>query len=259
MTDSLPFTDTPQRVEELTAVLAQMGAVVLSAETVETTVELVTTLAAEVIPDTSGAGVTLIDARGKRSRAASNPLVRRADALQYQFDSGPCLTAWRDQVTVRVDDTDTDPRWPQWSAAVTDLDVRAMVSVPLMTGGSAIGAIKVYSNRPNAYSQRAEHLLELFAHQAAILLSNTQALADARRLSAQLTDALNTRDLIGQAKGVLIAQGAADDQTAFAMLRAASQQANIKLHDVAGHVVASAINRNPSHSGTDVGVRPPHD
>jgi GAF domain-containing protein len=237
-------------LEELTAVLAQMGAVVLSAETIDTTVELVTTLAAETIPATTGAGVTLVDARGKRSVAASDPLVERADALQYQFDSGPCLTAWRDQVTVRVDDTGGETRWPLWTAAVAELNLRAMLSAPLITKGTAIGAIKVYSDQPAAYDAPAEHLLELFARQAAILLSNTQALADARRLGAQLSEALNNRDLIAQAKGVLIAQGAANDQAAFAMLATASQRSNTKLTEVARRLIASAISRNPGRSGT---------
>ena len=250
MTDSPPLDDAPQRLQELTAVLAQMGAVVLSAETIDTTIELVTTLAAETIPSTTGAGVTLVDARGKRSMAASNPLVESANALQYQFDSGPCLTAYRDQVTVRVDDTDGETRWPQWTAAVAELDLRAMLSVPLTTSGAAIGAIKVYSGQPAAYDTRAEHVLELFARQAAILLSNTQALADARRLSAQLTEALTNRDTIGQAKGVLIAQGAANDQTAFAMLATASQRSNTKLTEVARRVITSAISRTPRRKGT---------
>ena len=250
MTDSPRPYDAPQRLEELTAVLAQMGAVVLSAETIDTTIELVTTLAAESIPDTTGAGVTLVDARGKRSMAASDPLVERADALQYQFDSGPCLTAWRDQVTVRIDDTDGETRWPLWTAAVAELDLRAMLSVPLITSGTAIGAIKVYSGQPAAYNARAERLLELFARQAAILLSNTQALADARRLSAQLTEALSNRDIIGQATGVLIAQGAANDQAAFAMLATASQRSNTKILEVARRVIASAISRSPRRSGT---------
>jgi GAF domain-containing protein len=75
-----------------------------------------------------------------------------------------------------------------------------MLSVRLISSGTAIGAIKVYSGQPAAYNARAERLLELFARQAAILLSNSQALADARRLSAQLIEALNDRDIIGQAK-----------------------------------------------------------
>ena len=250
MTDLPRVDDAPQRLEELTAVLAQMGAVVLSAETIDTTIELVTTLATETIPSTAGAGVTLVDARGKRSVAASDPWVERADELQYEFDSGPCLTAWRDQVTVRVDDTGDETRWPQWTAAVAELDVRAMMSVPLVTKGPAIGAIKVYSGQPGAYNAAAEHVLELFARQAAILLSNTQALADARRLSAQLTAALTNRDIIGQAKGVLIAQGAADERSAFAMLATASQRSNTKLTEVAHRVIASAISRNPRRAGT---------
>jgi GAF domain-containing protein len=161
------------------------------------------------------------------------------------------LTAWRDQVTVRVDDTDGETRWPQWTAAVAELDLRAMLIVPLVTSGAAIGAIKVYSGQPAAYNARAERLLELFARQPAILLlSNTQALADARRLSAQLIEVLNNRDIIGQAKGVLIAQGAANDQAAFAMLATSSQRCNTKLTEVARRVIASAISRNPGRSGT---------
>jgi GAF domain-containing protein len=230
---------------ELTAVLAQQGAVVLAAETIDTTIKLVATLAVRTIPGTSGAGVTLLDGRGKRTTAASDPLVEQADELQYQFDSGPCLTAWRDQVSVRVDDIDSETRWPQWTAAVAGLGVRAVVSAPLLaqdattTQGAGLGAIKVYSSQPNAYDRRAEQLLELFARQAAILLANTQTLSDARRLSAELTQALDNRDIIGQAKGVLIAQGADDEQSAFQMLVSASQRSNTRLHDLARQLVAS--------------------
>lgn len=245
MTDS-PLSDVARASPELAAVLAQMGAVVLSAETIDTTIELVTTLVAQTIPGTTGAGLTLVDARGKRTTAASDPLVEQADALQYQFDSGPCLTAARDQVSIRIDDTNADTRWPQWTAAAAvGLGVRAVLSVPLRTRGVGIGAIKVYSSQPDAYDSRAEQLLELFARQAAILLINTQTLFDARRLSADLTQALDNRDIIGQAKGVLIAQGAADERAAFQMLAAASQRSNVKVSEVARQLVASAQVRRP--------------
>lgn len=235
---------------ELFAVLAQMGAVLLSAETIDTTVKLVSALAVETIPGTAGAGVTLVDARGKRSVAASDLLVEQADALQYDFDSGPCLTAWRDQVTVTIDDLDAETRWPQWTAAASGLGVRSILSVPLVTEGTPIGAMKVYSLQPARYDARAAHLLELFARQAAILLVNTQTLYDARQLSSQLTVALHNRDIIGQAKGVLLAQGAADDRAAFAMLSAASQRSNLKLHEVARQLVASVTTRNLDRPAT---------
>jgi GAF domain-containing protein len=233
---------------QLTSILHEMGAVVLAAETVETIVELVIRSAAATIPQTTGAGVTLMDARGARSVAASDPLVEQSDALQYELGAGPCLTAWRDQVNVRIDDVTTEDRWPEWCASAAGLGVRAMLSVPLVTGGRSTGAIKVYSSTPGAYDERDEHLLTLFAEQAAILLANSQSLADARRLSTDLTHALDSRDVIGQAKGALIAQGAANDDAAFAMLVSASQRSQTKLHDVARQLMASVTERRASQA-----------
>lgn len=228
---------------ELDAVMSQMGAVVLAAETVETMVTLVTALAVQTIPGTTGAGVTLVDARGTRTVAASSPLVEQADTMQYRVDSGPCLTAWRDQITVRADDLDSETRWPQWSAQAAGLGIRSILSVPLAAGGTTVGAMKVYSTQPGVYDRRAEELLALFARQAAVLLVNTQTLSDARQLSTDLSQALANRDIIGQAKGVLIAQGATDEQAAFAMLVSASQRTHTKLHDVARQIVQSLADR----------------
>lgn len=226
---------------EVASVLAQLGGVLLSTETVQTTVELVTRLAAETIPGTAGAGVTLVDSRGKRTMAASNPFVAEVDALQYAFDSGPCLTAWRDQLAIRIDDLTLETRWPRWTAAVTGLGIQAMLSVPLLSTGTSVGAIKVYSRQRDTYDARAEHVLGLFAEQAAALLANMVALSDARLLTSQLTDALATRDQIAQAKGILMAQGAGSDEKAFAMLVTAAQRSQVKLHEVAELLVSSVV------------------
>jgi GAF domain-containing protein len=240
-----PTATSPSRDRaELGALLAQLGAVLLSTETVGTTVELVTALATEAIPGAAGAGLTLVDDRGKRSMAASNTLVERADALQYRLDDGPCLTAWQDQVSVRVDDVLAETRWPDWCAGAGQVGVRSMLSVPLVAAGNGLGAIKVYSALPAAFDDRAERLLQLFAQQAAVLLANTQTLADACRTNRRLTDALEHRDVVGQAKGILLAQGAADDQAAFAILVAASQHANTKLHTVARQLVDAVTTSN---------------
>ncbi len=227
--------------EGLQALLAQLGTVLLSSETIESTVELVTVLAGESIPGTAGAGVTVVDNRGKRSLAASHPLVEQADLLQYRLDAGPCLTAAVERTPVRIDDVGTDDRWPEWCAEVADLGVHSVLSVPLVAGGTGLGAIKVYSAERAAFDSRAERILELFARQAAVLLANTLTLADAHRTNSQLTDALQRRDVIGQAKGILLARGAADDSEAFAMLITASQRSNTKLHEVARRLVATTI------------------
>jgi len=225
---------------ELARALARMSAVLISHESVATAVQLVTALAEKALPSTAGAGVTLIDAVGKRTTAASDPLVNQADTLQYEFEEGPCLTAWQDRVLVSIEDVATERRWPRWTDAVAALGDKAMLSAPMVVADSSIGAIKVYSRQSAVYNQHSEQLLTLFAQQAAILLANVQSLEDAQQLSAQLSEALARRDVIGQAKGILISQGAPDEEAAFTMLVTASQRANIKLHEVARQLVADA-------------------
>ena len=215
MTDSAssPATTASLDAAALASLLAPMGAVLLSTETIATTAE-------------------------------------RVAALQYEGDAGPCLTSCRDQVSVRIDDVSRDDRWPEWNREVAQLGVRAMLSVPLVTAGTSMGAIKVYSTWPAAFDAHAEHLLGLFARQAAILLVNVQTLADARRTNVQLTEALHARDLIGQAKGILLARDAANDEAAFALLISGSQRAGVKLQEFARQLVESVASQSaPSPVG----------
>ena len=252
MTDPAAEDPTPARTDppgsapsvDLGTALNQMAGLVLSRETVDTALELVTTLAATATAGTLGAAVTIVDEHGKRSRAASNAAVEQADALQYELDEGPCLTAWRTRQPVRIDDTTTDGRWPRWNDAVGRLGVRSVVSAPLLVGEESIGAMKVYCERPMNYGPHDEHVMRLLAGQAAILLANSQSLQTARRLSRQLTEALATRDAIARATGVLLAQGATGEQEAFATLAAAARQADRPVQDVARALVAAVTARN---------------
>jgi GAF domain-containing protein len=228
---------------DLAAALSQMAGLVLSRETVDTALRLVTALAADTAGGTMGAAVTVVDEHGKRSRAASNPTVEQADGLQYEFDEGPCLTAWRTRQVVRIDDTGTDGRWPQWAQAVGPLGVRSVLSAPLLAADESIGAMKVYSGEPSAYGPRDEHVMRLLAAQAAILLANSQSLREARRMSRQLTDALASRDVIAQATGVLLARGAANTRAAFTSLAGAARRAHRPVEEVARALVAEVTER----------------
>jgi GAF domain-containing protein len=221
---------------------------VLSRETVDTALELVTGLAATTTAGTLGAAVTVVDEHGKRSMAASNAVAEAADALQYEFDEGPCLTAWRTQEIVRIDDTLTDARWPRWNEAAGALGVRSVLSAPLLMGQESTGAMKVYCERPHNYGPHDEHVMRLLAAQAAILLANSQSLREARRLSRRLADALAGRDAVAQATGVLLARGAVSTQDAFASLAAAARRTDRPVHDVARAVVAAVAARNTSRA-----------
>ncbi|WP_369132319.1 GAF and ANTAR domain-containing protein [Modestobacter sp. I12A-02662] len=235
---------TPAAAVDLGTALTQMAGLVLSRETVDTALQLVTTLAATTTAGTLGAAVTVVDEHGKRSRAASNSAVEEADALQYEYDEGPCLAAWRTREVVRIDDTTTDGRWPRWNEAVSRLGVRSVLSAPLLVGDESIGAMKVYCERPRNYGTHDEHVMRLLAAQAAILLANSQSLQEARRLSRQLTDALASRDAVARATGVLLAQGTASEEDAFAVLAAAARQGDRPVLDVARALVATVAARN---------------
>lgn len=235
--------------EDLAAAISQMAGLVLSRETVDTALQLVTTLATTVTAGTLGAAVTVVGEHGKRSRAASNLTVEKADALQYELDEGPCLSAWRTQELVRIDDTTTDARWPRWNAAAGRLGVRSVLSAPLVAAGESIGAMKVYCERPLNYGPHDEHVMRLFAAQAGILLANSQSLREARRLSRQLTGALASRDAVAQAIGVLLARGATDQQDAFASLAATARESRRPVEDVARALVATVTAGNTGTTG----------
>jgi GAF domain-containing protein len=238
MVEGLPL------AEELSAVYARMSGLLLSEETVGTAVRLVTALATDAIPGAVGAGVTLVDERGgKTTSGASDPVVEKADSAQYELGEGPCLTAWAQRALVRIDEIGSDGRWPRWSRAVEPLGLRAALSAPLVAGDRSLGAVKVYAHLPGAFDRHAEHLLVMFAAQAAILLANVQSVDSAQRLSDGLKDALRSRDLIATAKGILMARDGIAEEAAFSVLVAGAQREHKTLREAAHCLVRSTVRR----------------
>jgi GAF domain-containing protein len=230
--------------QELTAVFARMSGLLLSRETVDTVLGLITSLAVETVPGADGAGLTLVDEWGRRkSSAATDPLVERADAQQYELDEGPCLASAALRQVVRVDDLTEDRRWPRWAEQATLLGLRATLSAPLVLGDLSQGALKVYATTPHAFDRHAEQVLTLFAAQAAIAVANVQSHERAERLSERLRQAVHGRDVVNTAKGVLMARHGVDEETAFGMLLGRSRQDAQALHEAARTVVGSAVRR----------------
>ena len=235
MTDMMPL------AEELTRVYARMSGFLLSEETVQTAVDLVTSLAVDTIDGAVGAGVTLLDDEGrKESAGATSDLVLRADALQYELDEGPCLTACRQDVLIRIDDLDVDERWPGWRDRVLPLGLRSSLSTPLRAQGRVLGALKVYGRQPSAFDEHSERLLARFAEQAAILLANVSTLDRAERLSESLRDALRSRNVIALASGVLMERHGLTQDQAFLRLVEESRRQQRELVDEATTVLGSA-------------------
>jgi GAF domain-containing protein len=233
MQANLPLAD------ELAALTVRIADLLLTHETVDAAVSALAQALKEAIPGTLGAGVSLMDARGRRtSTASTDPAIVQADQFQYDLRQGPCLTAWAQQATVTVGDTRTDHRWPAWSRAIADLPLRSVISTPLSTPDGAIGALKVYSPVPDGLDSRAISLLELLARPAALMLANTQARDAAQRLSDGLIDALGARDAVGTASGIVMERQHINRDQALDVLISASRRRNEPLHQLARDIIA---------------------
>ena len=189
--------------------------------------------ALELVPHVAEASVSLVTGRRTiDSRAASSDLPRRVDALQSETGQGPCMDASYEERVVSVPDLSTDQRWPEFSRAAVKLGARSMLSFQLFVDGDHLGALNLFGEDVGAFDAESERIGALVAAHAAV------AVAGSKQVS-QLTLALDTRDLIGQAKGILMERYKITAQQAFLLLSRASSELNVKLRDVAERLTVS--------------------
>ncbi|MGY1715802.1 GAF domain-containing protein [Geodermatophilus sp. SYSU D01106] len=229
--------------DELSVVFARMAGLLLSEETVATSLGLLSALVLETVPGAAGAGVSIVDEQGRRSAGATDRRVEQADALQYELDEGPCLAAVAGRQLVRVPDLATETRWPRWAAGAARLGLTASLSAPLVAGERTLGALKVYADTPGVLDAHTERLVTMAAAQAAIPVANVQHRERARRASDELRQALAARDLVSTAKGVLMARHGISEEAALGMLVARSGGEAGTLRQAARTVVDSAVRR----------------
>ncbi|MHA7221268.1 GAF and ANTAR domain-containing protein [Arthrobacter sp. RHLT1-20] len=187
----------------------------------------------ELVPHAAEASVSLVTGRREiDSRAASSDLPRRVDALQSETGQGPCMDASYEERVVSVPDLSKDQRWPDFSRAAFELGARSMLSFQLFVDGDHLGALNLFGKDVGVFDAESERIGALVAAHAAVAVAGSQQVS-------QLTQALDTRDLIGQAKGILMERFKITAQQAFLLLSRASSDLNIKLHDVAEQLTVS--------------------
>jgi GAF domain-containing protein len=234
--------------DELAAVHARLTGILLTEQTMQTALQLLTSLARDTLSGSLGSGVTLLRSDGSPATSAgTDPLVDTLDRLQYDLEEGPCLDAWAASTVIRVDDVTTDPRWPRWSPRAAELGVRSVLSAPMEAGGTSWGAVKVYSTTAGAYDERAEDLLRRFAAQAAIFVSNVHTAHATRRIGDGLKETLRSRDVIATARGIVMARRGIDSERAYRQLVWTARRARISLSELAERMVATPVPTNPPH------------
>jgi GAF domain-containing protein len=198
----------------------------------------VTDIAARSIPGAESTSITLVRGDKAFTAAHTGEMALAADELQYERGYGPCMDAGRAGVVLRIDDTRTEQRWPDYVPRVLEVGVRSSLSVPLPYQGSTIGALNVYSSQQAAFAAlESVEAATAVAEAVAVAVANADAhdrLADHAR---NMRLAMESRAVIEQAKGVLMAQRHVDADAAFEILREASQRYNRKLRDIAQAIV----------------------
>jgi GAF domain-containing protein len=195
----------------------------------EPTLDAIVTNAAAAHPAADDADVTLL-IRGKLvPQATTGRPAQILDLRQQETGEGPCVEAASRQTVICIADTGEDARWPGFCAAARACGVRSMLCAPLWIDEGCMGTLTLYSQQAGAFGPPDVRLIELFAALAAL------SLAEAQR-TAHLREAMVNRDLIGQAKGILMERYKIGAEDAFAMLARASQDLNLKLAAIARHL-----------------------
>ena len=191
------------------------------------TLEGVVQAALRLIPGTDEASISAVLNRKRvSSEAPSGELAQVIDALQDELGQGPCLDAVFEQETVRVADMANETRWPQFTQRALRAGAAGMLSFQLYVEGDNLGALNLYSRTPGTFDDESEHIGLLFASHAAVAYAAVQQ-------HAGLTRSVATRQLIGQAQGILMERHKITADRAFGLLVQVSQHRNIKLRDVA--------------------------
>lgn len=202
---------------------------------IEGTLQAITATAIKVVPGAEECGISYVIGRSKiEPRASSGDLPREIDALQEQVKQGPCMDAVWEQEVVRVDDVGADDRWPQFGPRASELGAGSMMCFQLFVQGDQMGAMNLYAGKPGAFNAEGQEIGLMFAAHAAVAVAGAE---HEERLRAGMTN----RDVIGQAKGILMERHRVTADQAFGVLSRVSQEMNRKLVDIAHEVTDTGV------------------
>jgi GAF domain-containing protein len=190
------------------------------------------------------AGIMLADRAGDLAFvAASDDAVVEIERYQERVNDGACYHAFRTGALVAAEDLTSDERWPGYRDRVLAAGARAVLGLPMHAFGHTIGVMNVY--RPSAGTWDADEVQSLRALTAiaAAFVVHHAGEQEASSVRTNLEAAIDSRDLIGQAKGLIMAREGVGSDEAFDRLRERSQRTNRKLRDVAAELVAATSPR----------------
>ena len=202
---------------------------------VEATLRVITGLAVTTVPGVEDCSISYVVGRRRvEPRAATSELPGEVDALQSRIGQGPCLDAVWNHEVVRVDDAAGEQRWPEFGTRAAELGVGSMLCFQLFVTGDQLGAMNLYSRSPHAFDEEAQTIARMLAAHAAVALAGAEHETHLRR-------GMDSRDVLGQAKGILMERHKMTSDQAFGVLVRASQELNRKVVDVARELSETGV------------------
>ena len=232
-----PPTVNQDSLHELTRSVSQTADVLFAAESVIGTLNSVVELAVATIDGCDFAGLFTMSGGVLNPAVVTDPAVLVVHAVEQGAGEGPCLDAVGERQIVSVDDLGTDSRWPHFSPGAVSEGIRSLLCLPLAHANSHDGALILYARYPAAFGAVDRAKATILVSLASMAVSVAHSHEDEERRVEDLHVALGTRETIGEALGILMERERITADQAFDILRRASQHLNIKLRDVAQHLV----------------------
>lgn len=208
-------------------------------------VDLLTLLADRCVDvlDVGAAGLMLLGPDGElRVLASSSEAMRVLELFELQSQEGPCLDCYRTgQPVVNQDLATVDGRWPRFASEALGAGFRSVHALPMRLRGEVIGALNLFHIDPGEMRRADVEAAQALADVATIAVLSNRASREVQLINEQLTQALNSRVLIEQAKGVLAERLTIDMEGAFTTLRNHARNHNLKLIDVAQSVIDGTL------------------
>ncbi len=196
--------------------------------------------ATEAVDAAEFAGLSMtVDAR-VGTYVCTAPEVQEIEQPQYATGEGPCVDAFRTGRPVLIDATCEPGPYPVFRQHACAHGMSSVMSIPLTAGDQTVGALNLYATSAHAFTEHDREVVTTFATRAAFVLRNHRAYADARSLSENLQQAMESRAEIEQAKGIILGATGCTADEAFEQLKRQSQTENVRLRDIAREIVRNA-------------------
>ena len=219
--------------------LLHLVAIQANAEVVDAGLNLVVALAQTAVAGADGASITLSRHGSLATVAATDETVSGMDADQYATGQGPCISAATDGHHIYVDSLDGEPRWPQFVPRAKARGINSILSMPLLTQGRPVGALNIYSTLAGAFAVPQQRLAARCAQQASDFLASATVDISPKEIGARITEALQVRQCVTLAVGVVMDREGVSVDDAYSMLLQSAHERATSLREQANHVVAS--------------------